>query len=93
MLLISFFEYRTRYVCGMLCKANKIKCELESFFNMLVMLPIGILIRLFIYAPLLLLHEIAFFFSPLKELIKEDLQNFRQWPELMCSAYLSFYHH
>lgn len=71
----------------MFCKANKIKCELESFFNMLVMLPIGILIRLFIYAPLFLLHEIAFFFSPLKELIKEDLQNFRQWPELMCSAY------
>ena len=51
------------------------------------MLPIGILIRLFIYAPLFLLHEIAFFLSPLKELIKEDLQNFRQWPELMCSAY------
>lgn len=68
-------------------KANKIKCELESFFNMLVMLPIGILIRLFIYTPLFLLHEVAFFFSPLKELIKEDLQNFRQWPELMCSAY------
>jgi len=54
---------------------------------MLVMLPIGILIRLFLYAPLFLLHEIVFFFSPSRDLIKEDLRNFRQWPELMCSTY------
>ncbi len=68
-------------------KANKVKCGLESFFIMLVMLPIGILIRLFLYAPLFLLHEIVFFFSPSRDLIKEDLRNFRQWPELMCSTY------
>ncbi len=48
-------------------------------------LPQGVVIRMLFHTPLLLPHLLSYQLCSKKELINEDLDNFRQWPDLIDS--------